>query len=218
MAIKSYALTTRQRLIDFLGLSSSSLTTAKENVLDRIIDSATEYIENYCGRRFKKTTYSNELYDGNDSGQILLKNYPIISSESFGLDIRNSALNEGGYTSVETNSYIVDYDSGVVSGMSGFNFIKGRGLYRASYTAGYDFDNSTTFLSDTQAGDVEYAMWKLCAAMWNKRKGSMGVSSESLGDYAVTYAKTAFEDEEIKAILDKYSRMDVGGGITPNLY
>lgn len=218
MAVKSYALTTRQRLIDFLGLNASSLTTTQQNLLDRIIDTATEYIENYCGRHFKKTTYTNQLLNGNGAGQVVLKHYPIDSSESFGLEVRNSALNEGGYTTIEANSYIVDYDSGVVSGMSGFSFIKGYGLYRASYTAGYDFDNSTTFLSDTTAGDVEYAMWKLCAAAWNKKKGSLGVVSESLGDYSVTYGSTAFEDEELKAILDKYANLSVGAGITPNLY
>lgn len=216
MSVKTYALTTRARLMDFMGVSS--VTETQGNVLDRIIDSVTEYIENYCGFRFKKTTYTDEVYDGDGSGMLNLKNFPLVSGESFSLSYRNSVLNEGSYTAVSDNSFRVDNASGVVYGMGGYTFTSGRGLYKATYTAGYDFDNATTFLSDTTAGAIEYACWKLCASAYNNRKQSQGVQSERLGDYAVSYNKTTYEDPEIKGILDQYARLDVGGTFTGSLY
>jgi hypothetical protein len=62
---------------------------------------------------------------------------------------------------------------------------------------------------------VEYVAWKLVATAWEQRKGSTGVESEHIGDYSVKYAKNVFENEDIKAILDKYKRFEATSYITP---
>lgn len=212
MSVKSYALTTRERLMDFMGLSS--VTSTQGNVLDRIIDACTEYIEHYCGRRFKKTTYSNEVYNSDGSGIIVTKSSPIVSSDSVTVQIGVPTS----YNNLNSEYYSLDYASGVIRTLHKSSFPKGIGTVRVSYTAGYDFDNVTTFLSDTEAGDVEYAMWKLCASAYNNRKQSQNVTSERLGDYAVTFNKMSFEDEEVKSILDNYSNNDLGSTLTGSLY
>ncbi len=206
MSIKSYALTTKQRLIDFLELKN--LTATQETVLERIIDICTESIENYCDRRFKKTTYTNEVYDGDGSEFLLLKHYPVISTETFDLDVRSSAENEDNWDDIDSEDYFVHYDSGVIELPNGRFFKNAPRRYRVTYTAGFDFDNSTTFLADTEAGGIEFAMWKLCADMWNKRKGVTGVKSEKIGDYSVVYGdKLLMESPDVRGILDEYARI-----------
>ena len=209
MAVKSYALTTRQRLIDFLGLSG--LSSTQNTILDRIIDTATEYIENYCDRRFQQTAYTNEVYNGDGSQFLQLQNYPVSSTASFTLGRRDSVANENDWSTIDSEDYFVHYDEGIVEYIKGLKFQNAPRRYRVSYTAGFNFDNSTTFLADTEAGDVEYAMWRVCATAWQKRKGAVGVISERLGDYSVTYSKEVFESPEIKEVLDKYARLNISG-------
>ncbi len=216
MSVKSYALTTRQRLMDFMGVSS--LTSTQENVLDRVIDSVTEYIERYIGFRVKQTAYSNEEYSTDESPTLILKNFPIDSAETFTLARRNSSINENNWETIDSQYYHVDYNAGIIYGASGWRFSKTRNGYRVTYTAGYDFDNSATFLSDTEGGDLELATWMLATTMWNRRKGGAGITQESIGDYSVTYAKSIMENDELRAILDKYARSEPGGVQTPYVY
>ena len=75
-----YALTTVANVKLYIGIPSA--TTQYDALLDELINSATQYIENYCKRRFKLTTYTSEGYDGNNSQYLFLKNYPIVSVAS----------------------------------------------------------------------------------------------------------------------------------------
>lgn len=213
MSIKTYALTTRQRVIDFLELSS--LTTNQQNLIDRLIDSVTEFIENYTGKRFQQTVYAEEV-DGLGEDKLFVSNTPIASGESFSLQVRDTSLNENDWTTIDSNLYFIDYGAGVIYGAGDYKFIRGRRLYRINYTAGYDFDNSATFLSDTEAGDIEFAAWKLISTAYSRRKDGVGISSERLGDYSVTYLKTVFSDDDIKSILDGYKNLSAGGTMNPS--
>lgn len=218
MAVNAHALTTRDRLIDFLELSNLSATD--NTVLDMIIDSATDFIEHYCQRRFLETAYTNELYDGTNTDELLLKQYPINSSETFTLQERTTGLNDSNWSTVNSSYYFIDYEDGIIklpkgsswryeaiSDGSKFNrLVQG---WRVTYTAGFDFDNAATFPSDVGLADLEYAVWRLGALIWNRRRGDPGVSSESIGDYSVSYTKAVMETEEIKSILDKYARFDL---------
>lgn len=212
MATKSYSLTTRQRLIDFLGLTG--LTSTQNSVLDRIIDQVTEFIENYTGRRFKETTYTNELYDGDGSQYLILKNYPVNSGSTFTLQRRDSVANEDSWSTIDSEDYFVDYNAGTIELIYGLNFANQPKHYRVTYTAGFSFDNSSTFLSDTVAGDIEYVAWKLCSVAWNRRQGDPSIASESIGDYSVSYTKEAFENDEVKSVLDKYASVSAYGDRT----
>jgi len=209
MAVKSYALTTPTRLKEYLGLSG--LTAVQETLIERIIDSATEYIENYCQRRFQKTTYTQEVYDGMGSEFLQLNQYPVDSSEAVSLGRRASAGNEDDWSSIDSDNYFVHYESGLLEYVKGSKFTSAPRKYRVTYTAGFTFDNSSTFLTDTEAGDVEMAMWRICASAWNRRKGDPNVKQESIGDYSVSYTSSVFESPEMQEILDKYARVSVKG-------
>lgn len=219
MAVKSYALTTRARLIEYLGLDASSLTSAQENVLDRIIDAVTEYIEKYIGFRVKQTEYTTEEYDTDDSGSLILNRYPISTSANFTIQRRDAALNEDDWETIDSKYYHINHDTGIVHGASGWKFRKGRSAYRITYTAGYNFDNSATFLSDTEAGDLEYAAWSIASTLYNKRKDGFGVAEERIGDYMVKYAKSnQLLTEEVTSILDHYAGPSLAGPQTPYVY
>ena len=212
MTLKTYALTTVARFVSYAELTN--LTAAQETVLEILVNQATEFIENYCDRRFQQTAYTNEVYDGDGGSTINLRQYPVASGETFGLDVRSSAENEDDWDDIDSDDYFVQYDEGIIELPDGRFFHNAPRRYRVTYTAGFDFDNSATFLSDTEAGDVEYACWLLLQVQWNKRKGDPSVISEKIGDYSVTYRKAAMENSQVMEILDKYARISYGGNRT----
>lgn len=217
MALKSYALTTVQRLKDFMGLGTT--TAAQDTTLETIINAATEYIEQYIGFRVKKTTYTEEMYDTDNSPSLTLKRRPVDSASSFILQRRNSSLNENSWETIDSQYIHVDYNAGIIYGAGGWKFFKSRQGYRVTYSAGYDFNNSSTFLSDTEAGDLELAIWMIAKDMYNTAGREAGVIREAIGDYEIEYSEAS--DETISApamdILNKYS-IDVAGVQTPYVY
>lgn len=214
--LKAYALTTVQRVADFLGLGTIVANSTEETVLINLINQLTEFIENYISARIHKTTYTQELYDGSGTDTLLLRQFPVVASPAVAIEVRTSAINEDDWQTEDTENYYVESANGIVHMIPGRVFIKGYQKYRVTYTAGYDYDNTTTFLSDTEGADLEYVAWKMVATAWNQRKGSLGIQSESIGDYRVVYAKTAFESPEIKEVLDKYKRIEAASYLTPS--
>ncbi len=196
----AYALTTRARAKTFLKITS----TTDDSLIDVLIDVATDIIEKYCDRRFKKTAYSEEVYDGNGANVLLLKNYPVDSAASFKLEERDSGDNIDSFSEIDSEYYFVDYNSGLLE-LARDIFQKAMRHYRISYTAGYDFDLATTFLSTVGAADLEWACWSLIGDLLDESKGKRKISSESLGDYSVSY-KSIEENPVIKAVLEKYRR------------
>lgn len=208
MTVVTYGLTTRQRLQDFLGISSPTAT--QQTLLDRCIDSASDFVERYCRRRFKKTVYTQEVYDGTGTPNLILKNWPVDTTAAITLEERESTANSDNWGSIDSEDYFVHYTEGMVEFIGGFTFRKYPRAFRITYTAGYDFDTITAGkeLEAVGLGDLEYAVWKLAGTMYNRRKGDVNVESERLGDYAVTLRKQVMEDPEIQSILDKFIRLD----------
>jgi len=209
MAIVSYGLTTVARVKSFLGISASTHNT----LLEILINQVSDFVEKFCDRRFLKTVYSNQVYDGNGSNKMLLKQYPIVSGETFSLERRDSYNNQSSFSTIDSEAYFVKEEEGIIEYVGsyipeGAVFIKAPQHYRVTYTAGYDFDNVTpgNTLESVGIGDLEYAVWKLVAKAFNNRKVSSNVQSEKLGDYSVLFRKGVMADPEIDGILTKYKR------------
>lgn len=213
MAVKSYALTTAQRAADYAGLGT--LSGANLIVMESLVDTVTEFIEQYLGFRVKKTTYTQEEYSTERAESLNLKNLPVVSGESFLLERRTSSVDEDSWETVDSRYYHVDNDEGIIYGVGGLVFTRTRNGYRVTYTAGYDFDNSSTFLQGTKGGAIELAAWMLLEGLWNKRKGGSGIKSERIGDYQIVYTKLLMENDDIKALLDKFAGLELGSVITP---
>lgn len=201
MALLAYALTTVARQKSFLGISSASYDTLLEN----LINAATDCLEHYCDRRFKVQTISNEVYDGDNTKKLVLRQWPVDTGESFTLQERSSIDNENDWDTIDSGDYFVKATAGIIEYVNGV-FSEVPQHFRISYTAGYDYDNAASFLSDVGAADLEYACWKLVGKIFNDRKTGSNIQSESLGDYSVSFIRTMMLDPEVKQIADKYRR------------
>jgi hypothetical protein len=206
MGLNPQALTTVARFKTFSGIAVNTFDTK----IEYIINIVTDYIEHYCDRRFLKTTYTNEVYDGNGWRQLLLKNYPVVSTSAFQLDERDTDLNEANWSSQDTNLYHIDYDAGIVESVGGTRFSEAPRKYQITYTAGYAFKNDAAPLVTLESlgiGDLEYACWVISSNIYDKGgQNTGGVKSESIGNYSVTYGDFYLLDPEVKMILNKYKR------------
>lgn len=135
-SLLSYALTNVSDVKENLGIASSNHDY--DNLITRKINQATLAIENYTGRHFAKTTYTDEEYDATKTNQLILRQRPLIVDDDnpFSIGYRNTSLNDDDWTTSETNLYFTDTNSGVVD----LDFVASGqwNRFRVSYTAGYE--------------------------------------------------------------------------------
>lgn len=129
----SYALCTLADVKESLNISSGD--TSKDNLIKRKINQATLAIENYCGRHFKETTYTQELYDAGQIDELVLRQRPVTATTTFALEVRDTGLNSDNWTAADSQLYFTDNSSGVIRLL--FNSIGRWGRYRVTYSAGY---------------------------------------------------------------------------------
>jgi hypothetical protein len=150
MATKDYALTTKTRVKARIELTS----TALDDVIDSMVYAVTDFIERKCQRRFKRTTYTQEVYSGSHLNQagsrikhLILKNAPIISISA--LQYNAGTFGSPSWVDFTSEDYTIMAEMGVVlfpNGMpSGYNNI------RVTYVAGYliDYTSYATALNET---------------------------------------------------------------------
>lgn len=200
----SYALCTLADVKETLGVASSD--TSWDNIIKRKINQATELIEGWCGRRFKETTYTDELYDATHDRQLVLRNYPVTSSVT--LSARDTTLNEGDFDTIDSENYFVDANAGVLDGIS--NFWGSFDQWRVTYTAGYA----------TIPSDLAEACATLAAHLvGNDPAVETGVASKREGSRQITYfdhrsstTDGLFVQLGIMPTLERYSVQALGSG------
>lgn len=201
--LQSYALTTVADVKESLGIASS--VTTSDNLIIRKINQATAVLENYCGRRFKATSYTDELYNGSQIDQLVLKQRPLIIDDSNPLTIkvRNTALNLSDYETVEADLIFADAPSGVVDLM--FR-ARGRwGRYAVSYRAGYD----------TIPDDLAEAAATLAAYFVTNANGEVNVRRKQEGSRTIDYYEKnknlygLLQQLGIDSVIDSYANMPV---------
>lgn len=205
--IVPYALTTRQRIKDRL-----TITAATQDVLiDRLISAATDLIESMTNRRFKKTTYTNEVYSvyGAKAEFIFLKQLPVVVLTSF--QFRAGTPSNPAWTSFLADTYelLQDGASGIIKvygGLGGIfgGFSGGINQVRATYDAGYliDFANAGSG-THTLPFDLSDLCERLTIKLY-KRREEVGKSASAAGEASVSW-KDLLEDEDLRTIA-KYRR------------
>lgn len=199
--IAPYALTTRQRVKERFAITSTSFDV----LLDRIISGMTDFIEGECNRRFKKTTYTNEMYSVNGSSPrfIFLKQTPVILLTS--LEYRAGAPSNPSWTNFLTDNYelLEDGRSGIIRMYSGIS--SGINQIRATYDAGYliDFANAGTG-THTLPFDLTDLCERLVTKVFKKREAE-GRSSESYEGGTVSWKELL--DDADKATINRYRRL-----------
>lgn len=199
-SLLSYALTNLADVKESLGIASSD--TSYDNLIIRNINKATRAIENYCGRRFKETTYTGEEYAATQVDALVLRQRPVVSFTSLG--IRDAGLNTNDWEDIDSELYFVDNNAGVINLM--FN-ARGRwNRYRVTYSAGYS----------TIPEDLAEACASL-AAYWtlNADGSDIGVARKKEGQREVQYAssnlnfKILLQNLGVDQIVDSYANYPI---------
>lgn len=178
----SYALTTKAVVKETLDIS----VTTWDDLIDRLINSATEKIEDMMGGRRIKDSGEDiiEYYDGDPDGigirELQLKKWPIN-------DFTSVAYRSGAYDSPTWNVYSAssDYRRDDVKGVLYFDHFLpiGRQNIRVIYQGGY------TTIPD----DIERLCVELVVKEFRKRK-SAGISNESLGGGSIVFTPDLTDD------------------------
>ena len=198
----AHALTTLARVKARLPNVSA---TGYDTLLETLINGATDFLEKVCGRRFKETTYTNELYngytrDGRRKCSILLKNYPVATLSS--IAVTNDGTN---WTTLDPTAYQAELDAGIVHFDSelpgGYNNV------RVTYTAGFkiDFDNELS-ATHTLPFDINMACEKLVVREFKKRD-AQGMTQQTVASDTVLWTQDI--DAEIMRIISKYTKVEI---------
>lgn len=164
------------------------------------INAASNYIENYCGRKFiTPGTALDEIFSGNGTNQMRAVNLPIgtISELAY-----RTGTGGTSWTSVKTAwTYTNDTVGGRIYFTDGNLFAEGTDNWKISYTYGY------------ARASVPFDLKMVCvmlAARFKKQfeEGAFGLSSRTIGDTPISFSFDKLPDM-IFQILNRYKRMTV---------
>lgn len=196
----SYALCQVSDVTSIPGFPSS----ISDDFVKRKINQATEMIEGYCGRRFALTTYTDEKYDGTYTSSLVLKQRPIATSPAVTVKASDGATSDASYQTIDSSYYFIDYDAGIIDGVS--NFFGGYNRWGITYTAGYA----------TIPGDLLEACATLAAYLAQNSLGTANIKRKTEGSRSLEYTDTANSPGLIKMlnleeILDGYANTVIAG-------
>lgn len=172
----------------FLKIGASS----EDTVIESFINRASTWANDYTGRLLL-TRSLTEYYDGDATGTLLLKNYPVTTLTSIHVD---EAQQWAAWSAIELTDVILDSESGMIKLFNKeFAFNSGLQNIRVIYTAGYG----------TVPEPIKEAVLFYVAHLYRRQySGQMfGVQSESVGDRTTTYATEDFP-ARAKALLNRY--------------
>lgn len=207
MSIISHALTNLDRVKSRLGITATGFDT----LLEELINSITDWIEGECGeRRFKETTYTNEIHDGSKPVEIeegrkkylILKCAPITALTSF--QYNGGTISLPSWTNFIANDYQLLDKEGMIYVFG--SLPRGFRNIRVTYIAGYkiDFVNETDATKHNLPFDVSNLAERLVVKEF-KRREEVGKSGESMGDATINWFDHL--EEEDKAVLARYRRI-----------
>jgi hypothetical protein len=174
-------LTSLSTVQQYLGLSS----TTDDELLTELVARASDGVRSYCGRDFALAD-CHEYHDGDGGDTVLLEQRPV--AEVF-------ALSQDG-AGIAAEEFAVYPEAGIVRLKWGVFGRGARNVY-VGYRAGYE----------SIPGDVEQAAIEWTAGLYRARgAGGRQVTSERVGDYAVTYDGGEGEGApaNVRAALDPY--------------
>jgi hypothetical protein len=183
ITVVPYAITTRDKVKTLFGITDAT----NDSLIDQIVNGVTDFIESYCDRRFKKTTYTNETYDTKDGqSKIFLKNYPVASLSA--VEYRAGTISSPTWITYDANGYLLYGQEGYVKFFGKFPEVA-QGM-RFTYSAGYDIDFANEgSASHTLPLDLTLVATELSAKVFSTRQ-SQGITQMSTEGQSVTFGLT----------------------------
>lgn len=172
--------------------------TGTDAYLTALITRVSAIVEKYVGRSLSGSASYTEEYDGNNTGMIVLRQYPVQAVTA--VDMVTGDLGDPNYDAVNSDLYsIAGKDTNLGSPFGVLNLtgeVAGNDRYRITYTAG----------EVTVPETIKQAVIDLCGYYLSSAKSS-GVKSETLGEYSITYGgngNSTIKSLGLDFILDLY--------------
>jgi hypothetical protein len=176
-------------LKDYIGLPSTE--TAKDNLLNAIIEGVSRFFESEIHRNLELQEYT-EIIDGDDSDTIILKQFPVTEVDYIKID--NAEIDLETEQAYPISLYI-DKESGILERSSGWN--GGFKNIEVKYSAGFTLPGEESGADYTLPEDIILAAKRLSARVYEKRTAE-GISS------AENISYKDFVDEDIKSTIGSY--------------
>lgn len=123
MPLSPNALTTLSAAKDYLKITDDS----QGEIIESLINAVSHQIERYCRRNLKERVYIDEEYDGTNSANLLLGQYPVSSISSVKIDD----------VIIDASEYKIRKNMGSLVRLNS-NWPNGVLNIKVSYTAGYN--------------------------------------------------------------------------------
>lgn len=176
-------LTTVENVKGYLAIN----TAADDALLDRLVTSASEYIQTWLNRSLGVATYS-EVFDGTNSNVRMVANYPITAVQSVTVDTQSIALASdalsSGYGFAERRVVL-----------RGYRFTQGVLNCTINYTAGYA----------AVPADLGQACIEMVANRY-REKDRIGLVSKGLAGETIAFSQKDMPDA-VRTVLNVYKKV-----------
>lgn len=191
--------TTKTKIENFLMVD---IDAAFDSQINDWISAAEEYINNYTGRTFGHSA-TTKYFDGSGNTELIIDSF----TGSLTVNILESNSDDTEYTLTEgqDNDYITypynetsKYKLIMTTNSQIGYWPKGKGRIKLTGNFG---------VGSTVPKSIEFVATKLVSKIIEKGLKGGQISSESLGDYSVTFDNTVDESKmglEIRRVLDQY--------------
>lgn len=205
------ALTTLETVKEMMGIPAEESDPQVDNVLIRLINAASAWVETMTERKLGKNDYRQKCR-GTGSQELVLKHYPIVSVQSVTEIGSGKVLPPESYDFDEKGDIGVLYREegwpyrGYPSGLSG-DYLAPQRYLLVEYTAGYVLPKDATADSPcTLPADLESLVWEMVEQEYQLRiNGAQGLAAFSISDVSWTFDKTQ-KDSWISTI-NRYRRI-----------
>ena len=209
--LASNALTTLETVKEMLGIPAEESDPQVDNVLIRLINAASAWVETMIERKLGKNDYRQKCR-GTGSQELVLKHYPIVSVQSVTEIGSGKVLPPESYDFDEKGDIGVLYREegwpyrGYPGGLSG-DYLAPQRYLLVEYTAGYVLPKDATADSPcTLPADLESLVWEMVEQEYQLRiNGAQGLAAFSISDVSWTFDKTQ-KDSWISTI-NRYRRI-----------
>ena len=217
MALNANALTTVETLKNELSITDSS----EDLRLERLINTASQQIENYLGRQLYYDAAIEEKRPGYTSMLLRVDVTPIVSiteityndsvldSDNYEIHDADAGLIYNTATWITTAPYTQEITQERVWGEE-------RKLYQVTYAGGWVTPEQGGTV--TLPSDIEDACVRLSASRYNQIGRDSSITQEKLGDWSATYGGQSSSElstsggipPAIRSVLDTYRRAVIG--------